>query len=492
MFKKILSDSFVYGTARVLMMAVSMFMVPIYSRHFSRADYGIIETFNMFINLVMLILPCGISQSIFRLVYRINEHADKKVFFSTILNFYLIVGAIFLAISLSFHAFFTELLIADSHYSKLFIASSIAIVFQLLNNFNLDILRSQFQKLKYLFISVGSIVLLASGGIYTVLVLKWGVNGFFYAAAFTHVTFFCIGFLINSKWFNFSFSKQKIVELLRIGLPFIPAGLSLVLMKFLDRIVVQRVMGDSSNSGLDYLGVYAMAIKVVALFEVVGQAFAGAWFPWAMKIAEEPEAKKTYKELFLKILVALCLLTLMFAAVSKVILHVLVDKKFWDAAPVIFMLLLGSMLNYTNYIIGVGIYASGKTKFVSLPPLAGGIANLLFCVVLAKFFGLQGVAVSVVLGSGTYLAVSYYLSEKVYPIHFDIWKGLLLVTCLFLSLLAINKVDQLSPTVTVSEVLYKAAICAGIFAVVYNLKVFDLKSILLTGKKMLLQKLKRS
>jgi len=490
MFKKILSDSFVYGAARVMMMAVSMFMVPIYSRHFSRSDYGIIETFNMFINLVMLVLPCGISQSIFRLVHRFEEPAEKKVFFSTILNYYLILAAIFLGINLAFHAFFTKLLISDSHYSHLFIASCIAIVFQLLNNYNLDILRSQFQKTKYLIVSVGTVVLLASGGIYTVIVLGWGVKGFFYASAFTHVVFFIVGFLINAKWFTFSFSKDRLLELLRIGLPFIPAGLSLVLMKFLDRIVVQRVLGDSVNSGLDYLGVYAMAIKITSLFDIVGQAFASAWFPWAMKIADEPDAKKTYKELFLKIIVALSLLTLLFASLSKIILHVLVDAKFWDAGPLIFLLLLASMLSYANYIIGVGIYASGKTKFISLPPLISGIANLVFCYLLARYFGLMGVAISVVIGSFIYLAVSYYLSEKVYPIKFDIWKGVLLVLALFVCLIGISRVDLLSTSITIQEILLKATIFTALFLLVYNLKVFDIKGMLQTGKNALLQKIK--
>jgi hypothetical protein len=96
----------------------------------------------------------------------------------------------------------------------------------------------------------------------------------------------------------------------------------------------------------------------------------------------------------------------------------------------------------------------------------------------------------VVIGSFIYLAVSYYLSEKVYPIKFDIWKGVLLVLALFVCLIGISRVDLLSTSITIQEILLKATIFTALFLLVYNLKVFDIKGMLQTGKNALLQKIK--
>ena len=102
MFKRIFSDAVVYGSARVLMMGVSVFLVPIYSRHFSLGDYGVIETFNLFINLVLLIIPSGIAQSMFRLVYTIKTKEEQSVFYSTILHYYLMLALVFASIAILF------------------------------------------------------------------------------------------------------------------------------------------------------------------------------------------------------------------------------------------------------------------------------------------------------------------------------------------------------------------------------------------------------
>jgi O-antigen/teichoic acid export membrane protein len=477
MFKRIFSDAVVYGSARVLMMGVSVFLVPIYSRHFSLGDYGVIETFNLFINLVLLIIPSGISQSMFRLVYTIKTKEDQSVFYSTILHYYLMLAFVFASIAVLFSGFFTDALIQDRQYQQIFIAACLTIVFQLLNSYNQDLLRSQFQKWKYLLLSVGTVLFLASGGIYTVLVLGMGVKGFFYVAAFTHCLFFLLGFIINYKWFSLKFSRNNLNELIRLGLPFIPAGLSLALMKFLDRIVVQRVMGDNQLSGLDYLGLYAMAVKVSLLFDIISQAFSNAWFPWAMKIATEEDAKEQYRDLFLKVLVALTFAVFCFALVSKEILHVLVDQKFWSCLPMIPFLLFGTLLNTSNLVIGSGIYASGKTKYISIPPIVGGVVNLLLCWTLATYWGLLGVALSVVLGSFAYLVTSYFISQKYFHVNYPIGKGFLILMILIFAMIVIHYVDQLDLHITQMEVVFKFVLLIVSIIFIFASRIFSFSEV---------------
>ena len=463
----------------MVMMAVSVFLVPIYSRYFSRADYGVMETFNMFINMLMLILPCGISQSMFRMVYGLEEDKKKSVFFSTILHYYLILGAIFLVIVIAGNLFFTKLLIADSSYRNIFLASCATIVLQMLNNYNMDILRSQFKKLEYLIVSVGSAVCLAVSGIVAVLYFKMGIKGFFYASFFTHFLFTIIGGLFNYKWFGFSFSKKNLNELLRIGLPYIPAGLSLVLMKFLDRIVVQRMLG------LEELGIYAMAIKISTLFDIVGMSFSTAFVPIAMKMAHEQDAKQHFKSLFLKVLAGLLFAALCFSLASSSILKILVDKKFWECAPFIFFLIFATLINYTNYILGVGIIISNKTKYISIPTLAGGLVNLFFCILLAKWFGLIGVSISLVLGSITYTSVSAYISEKVYPVHYPFMKGIMLLLFGGIIFYGINYFDLLNFALPIVIAVKSIVAIMYLALIIFGLKIFEIAEAIRLSKMIL-------
>lgn len=417
MLKKVLSDSVIYGVSRVLMMAVGMFLIPIYSRLFTTADYGIIETFNIFMNISLLVLPCGMFQAIYRFVYENKDENYHITIYSTIFNFFLASSAIFIALMALFRYQITELLIEDKSYVSLYLLALSTIIFSLFSSYNLEILRSQYKKYHYLTIAVGTTVLLASGGIFFVVVLKKGVYGFFYASVIAQGFFCMVGLVFNRHWIKRTFSLDLLKNLLSFGLPFIPAGLTVLLMKFTDRFFVQRMMG------LNDLGLYSMGIRISSIYDIVGTAFSLALFPHLMRIVNEADSEGVLKRFFIQTLILLGVCIAAFSIVAKPLLHFLVDKKFWECSSVVYIFVLDSTCTTLNYILGLGIYASKKTKFIFVPTLLGGTLNLVLCFFLVPPLGIFGAALSSLVGSVVYLLSSYFIAQKVYPIGYDMKKG---------------------------------------------------------------------
>lgn len=423
MMKNLLTDSLVYGASRVLTMVVGMFLLPMYTKMLSRADYGVIETFNMFMNVALLVLPCGLPQSIYGFAYERGDDNHAARIYSTSYLFLSGVGLMFLVFCYLLRDEITWLLIRDEQYTPLLVASLLTTVFSLLNAYNLEILRSQRRKYQYLTLSVGTALLLAGGGIYFVVYSGMGVIGFFYASVIAQAACSFVGRLINRKWLRFPFSGPMLRELLKYGLPFVPAGVSLVLMKFVDRMIVQRLLG------LEDLGLYAMGIKISSIYDLVGVAFGMAWFPIAMKRLQQGDASTFFRGMYLKILVLFGLMVGVFCSVAQYLLEILVDSKFWGCGSVIYLFVLSATVAIFNDVLGLGIYASRKTKYIFLPAALGGLTNLLACYLLARWIGITGAALSALMGSTVYLVSSYVISQKLYRIDYAVRKGLGVVAC---------------------------------------------------------------
>jgi O-antigen/teichoic acid export membrane protein len=460
MLRRVLGDSIVYGSSRVLMTAVGALLVPIYSRVLQRSDYGAIETFNMFTAIALLILPCGLPQAIYRFADPGRDPDDARRTYSTTFTFLLCVAVLFLALGIVFRRPLAILLIQDLSFVRVQLLAIASVAFALLHGYCLETLRSQFRRTAYVALSVGAAVLLSCLGIYFVAVRGQGVEGFFLAAALAHGAALLAGVTLNRAWLRLSIDWTRLKVLLQFGLPLVPAALALVLMRFADRLVVQRFVG------LDALGLYAMGTRVSGLYDLVGTAFALAWFPYAMRSLQEGDARAMFRDAFPRVLWGLALAAGAFCSVADWLVWAFVDPKFWEATTLVQPLVLASMLSTLNYIIGLGIYASKRTGYALVATLVGGVTNLVCSIIGVRTVGLLGVAAAAAIGAAAYLLSSHALSQRLYPIAYDIRRGGLIIFALvtWMGVLWATK-DSIEPSVVAfltRALLFAAMLTVGV------------------------------
>jgi O-antigen/teichoic acid export membrane protein len=324
-----------------------------------------------------------------------------------------------------------------------YVLTAASIVLAVLSGYNLEVLRSRFQKRSYLVLSVGSAILLGSLGILFVVNQDLGVEGFFLAAVITQGVAVVAGTFVNRSWLRLSIDPTRLWELLRFGLPFVPTAVTLVLMRFGDRLIVQRLLG------LDDLGLYAIGVRVAGVYALVGSAFATAWFPHAMRSLHDAGHRFVLGEDFPRVFWLLALVAGAFCSVADWLVWALVDPKFWVATAIVPPLVLASLFQTLNYPLGIGIYASKRTAYVFIPTLLGSVAGLVSCYVLAQLAGLPGVALSVVIGASAYLASSFAISHRLYPIAYDLRRSaaILFALVLWLGALRWSSAGAIEPTI---------------------------------------------
>ncbi|MEO8358614.1 MAG: lipopolysaccharide biosynthesis protein [Vicinamibacteria bacterium] len=456
MMKRVLSDSFVYGIARVLMTAVGALLVPVYTKLLSRADYGVIETFNSLSAVVALVLPCGLMQALYRFAPPDENEARRT--YATIFSFLVGLCAAFLAASVIFRLQITQWLVQDAVWVRVFVLTAISTVLGVLAGYHLELLRSRFQKVAYLVLSVGSALLLGSLGILFVANRRLGIEGFFLAAVVSQGVVALAGTIVNRSWLRFRLDFDRLRELLRFGLPFVPTALTLVLMRFADRLIVQRLLG------LDELGLYAIGVRVAGVFDLVGTAFAMAWFPHAMKSLQEPDAKQVLRDDFPRVLWMLAFVSGAFCSVADWLVWAFIDPKFWIATAIVPPLVLASFLQTLNYPLGIGIYASKRTGFVLIPTILGSIVSLVGCYVLAKVAGLTGVAWSVPIGACAYLGSSFLISHRLYAISYDLRKAAVIMSALLAWIVVLAWLSATATPPTTSSIATRMTMIMGMLA----------------------------
>jgi O-antigen/teichoic acid export membrane protein len=97
-FKTIIKHTAIYSTSDLLAKAVGFFLLPIYTRYLSPADYGILELLAVTLNIVIILVQQGMHSSFFRAYsfdYKDKEE-DQKSIVSTSYLYLLFSSFIFL------------------------------------------------------------------------------------------------------------------------------------------------------------------------------------------------------------------------------------------------------------------------------------------------------------------------------------------------------------------------------------------------------------
>jgi O-antigen/teichoic acid export membrane protein len=162
---------------------------------------------------------------------------------------------------------------------------------------------------------------------------------------------------------------------------------------------------------------------------------------------------------------------------SQYLLHILADKKFWDAGGVISLFVLSSTIINLNYVLGLGIFISKKTKYIFIPTMVGGLVNVALCYLLTGPMGIIGAALSSFVGSIVYLVSSYVISQKLYHIEYEIKRGLVVTSVVMAWAGAIYYLEQYTTVSFYEIILVKSALLMLVLSMVFASKLVSINQV---------------
>jgi O-antigen/teichoic acid export membrane protein len=417
--KRLVKQSLVYGIGYSLTRFIGFLLLPLYTNCLPTEEYGVAALVFTFLAISNVIFTLGLNTAFLRFFVLADTKEEKKTIFSTVYLSTIFTTVLFAALLFIFSPHLSRLIINQARFSGLIRLSSGILLFDTFSIFPLLILRGEQQSGKFIKISLANVITSFTLNILFIVHLNWGVEAIFRANLIASAVTFLLLSPIIRRYFNLSFSGKIYKELLKFGLPYIPATLSVTLMDLIDRIL----LGKLTDTGT--VGIYNAGYKLGMIMALVVSGFRFAWHPFFLSISKREEAK----EVFSKVLTYFLLLTgFIFLAVSffiddivrfRIFGFTVFGPNYWNATQIVPLILISYAFYgiYVNFL--VGIYLKKKTQYLPFITGLGAIVNIIGNLLLIPRLGMMGAAYSTL---GAYLLMTsllYFFSQLHYPIRYE-------------------------------------------------------------------------
>ena len=417
MLKDLSKDMVIYGLFEVTVGLLAFISIPIFTRLFLPADYGILSLVTSIMAMFVIFLNLGMDNSVSRYFFEAKDDKERTVIISTGFWFVVIWSVILVIVLFFLSRQFSSLSFKSPSYAALFRLAWPAAALGTTIIYFKNIVRFYFKPWKFGIIAIAEGILVLAFTVLFVFNFAGGLFGYFLGIVLGSLLAVLIGINFIKKDLQLVFSFPVIKKLLNYGLPFVPAGIAYWIFSLSDRFMLVRL------SSLEQLGLYSVAAKVTFAITLLGRIFGRAWSPHALKMYKQSPA---HKEIFGRMLIYL-LFGFSYVAVSMTVfapelLRIFTVKEYYAAAYAICPLALGLVAYGLTQITMLGINLVFKTQYISHCSWLAAIVNVALNLLLIPKYGMIGASIATMI-SYILLTVSYgFISQRLYPIKIDLGK----------------------------------------------------------------------
>ncbi|MDB5050331.1 MAG: polysaccharide biosynthesis protein, partial [Fibrobacteres bacterium] len=429
-------ESLVYGVSSIASRFLNFLLVPFYTHVLTTSDFGVSNIVFAIIAFLNIVYQFGFDAAYLRLSQDEDEEGRKRLFSTAFWSQALAsLGFSLPMLALSgplAHAF----LMPDSQ-RKLFLYAAGILVLDTLKVVPMAHLRRQHAALRFALINLGNVLVNIAANLLFVLYWRKGIEGVFMAnlaaSAFTLVLVMPV-LLANVRA---AFQGPIFRQLLRFGLPLVPAGLygvvnemaGRIFMRLLSQADIDRLYPGRGYDVQQLSGLFAWAWKLGVFGLLLVQMYRMAWQPFFQQRQKDADAA----DLFGRILTYLC----HFIGFASVTLMVFLDKlvalpvmgrtviapAYWPGLVIVPGVLLSYAIQAWVVHFTLGLYIAKRTKYLMWINGAGAVVTLIGNAVLIPLLGLWGATLSAIL---CYLVIAVMItrkSQQLFPITLA-WKRL--------------------------------------------------------------------
>ncbi|MFW9995582.1 MAG: oligosaccharide flippase family protein [Candidatus Odinarchaeota archaeon] len=409
-----------YFFASIVSTGLSFISIPVFTRLFTREDYGIVSVFNAYLLIFAVLLTANCHSSVGR--YYFEEKPDFNEFLGTTL---ILVVSVFSVCAFLLLLFYDQI-------ARLMNLPEILLMFLLFTSFftifydiYLQILNAQKRSSEYAAISIanGAFTL----GLAIILVLLLAENrylGRIWASFLVGIIFSIYCFFKIVRISKFAVKKEHIKYILIFSVPLIPYTLSAVILAFFDRIFINYTI-DSAAAG-----VYSVGYAVASLLSMVIAATQTALMPDFFGFLNRKQYARL-DSLVSRVFAIVTIAALGLILFARDIIVILADVKFHEGLVVIPIVVIGLVFYGMYTVYGRYITYMKKNIYVSLVMIFSGIVNIILNVVFIPEYGyIAGAYTTVVsyflLFITTWVVAKRIFKEKMTPL-WGLGKSLLIM-----------------------------------------------------------------
>lgn len=399
-----------YILGNIINIVIGIITIPITVRLLSPEQYGKATFYETILNLISLFSFLGIDQGFMRYYYEEKEECRGNLFLKCLL----LTLCSFFVIYLLIGIFFRERIIFNNEvYYLLFFGCLSYIV----NRFVILVIRMKQHMQLY------SVIIIINQILKFILILilynKYGNNYqiIIFSIIFTNFISILLGmYFERESWKSSQKMKVGINEIVEYSFPMCFSVLAMWVFQSSDKIMLKYFSTDYQ------LGIYSASFKLVAILNLIQQAFTTFWIPFAYeKHSKDKENLKFFKNFFENIQI-LIFIGIMLVFFTKDIIVYFLGENYIETKKVFPFLIFIPTMYILSEITVLGLIFKKKSKVNMGLTVGVSILNILLNFIFINKIGARGAAIS----SGlTYIAFFYlrtFFSYKISKLKFSLKK----------------------------------------------------------------------
>ncbi|RPD49772.1 polysaccharide biosynthesis protein [Hymenobacter sediminis] len=443
--KRLASQTAVYGISSIVGRVLNTLLVPIYTKRFAAAQYGIVTGLYAYVSFLNVLFTYGMETTYFRFANR--PGTDRQELYNRVMTL-LILTSILLTIALGLLARpLMSLLSLPPGHERFAIWIAVILGLDAVAAIPFARLRLENKAKKFAAIRLANIVLNVGLNLFFIVFCpdvlagdyltglrpfiekaydpSIGVGYVFIsnlaASAFTLL-------LLSRELLDFrpSLSLEPLRPLLRYAYPIMLMGLAGMVNETLDRILLPRWLPENfypGQSNLAAVGIYGACYKISILMSLVIQAFRYAAEPFFFAQSNDKNSPRTFA-LVLKWFTLCCAMLFVGVSVNVDIVAQLFLRRpeYLQGLAVVPVLLLANLFLGVYWNLSVWFKLTDKTYYGTYIGFAGAVLTVALNFLLIPVLGYMGSAIATLACYFLMAALCWWLGERHFPVPYPVLK----------------------------------------------------------------------
>ena len=408
---KLITNASVYVLGSMLQKAAAFLLIPLYTRHLSPSEYGIVGLAQSIQGMLSLLIGLGLFSALARLYY---DYRDKpNVLRSYITSTFLFLAIIGLVATLALNRWGSVLWERFSGGQVPF-APYIQMALWLAyvdNLFRIPVTLYRTAQRAKAFIAANFGVFLVSTAaiIYFVVGKKMGAKGLLLGDLIANglAVTVLVGLLFR-QYFSPVFNWEHIRSSLSFGLPLVPHAVASWALVAIDRILL-----ESGGVSLAQIGYYNLGYQLGLVMSLLVFSINQAWSPYyydLMKTVPNPEDKiRKMIYLYIALIGGICLIGILF---SNELVTLVAPDRYKDAVVFVSPILFGHLLLGFYYLASVPLFYFKRTIVIPFITLSGAALNIILNLWWIPEWGAMGSAWATAVSYGVTFIIAFAISQR--------------------------------------------------------------------------------
>ena len=443
--KQLAGQTAIYGLSSIVGRLLNYLLVPLYTRYFIPAEYGVVTELYAYVAFLVIILTYGLETAFFRFS---QKQYDKKLVYSTSLISLIVSSILFVVLMISSQQSIANWLEypQNPEYIMWF---ALIIGLDAISAISFAKLREQRQAARFalvrlvnIFINIGLNLffiiycpyalengLPTTDFVNSVYDPKVGVGYIFIANLFASgvTILMLLPEMIKSSW---TFNTMLWKKMMWYAFPLLVAGLAGMTNETIDRILLKQLLPVGVDK-MAAIGVYGAFYKISIIMILFIQTFRFAAEPFFFSQEKQHNSRKTYADVlkYFTILASLIFLSVMlYLDVVKHFIGSSFHSK--EGIEIVPILLMANLFLGIYYNLSIWYKLTEKTGYGAILAIFGAVITLTLNIILIPKIGFIGSAWATLFCYFSMMIASLLMGRKYYAIPYDLKR---VFTYIFLS-----------------------------------------------------------